>query len=44
MFFKEFNYLNIMLENWHVPTRVSFEEPGFDYIVIKPEYTLLKEP
>jgi hypothetical protein len=44
MFFKEFNYLNIMLENWHVPSRVSFEEPGFDYIVIKPEYTLLKEP
>ncbi len=44
LFFEEFNYLNNMLENWYVPTRVSFEEPGFDHIVIKPDYTLFKEP
>jgi len=44
LFFEEFNYLNNMLENWYVPTRVSIEEPGFDHIVIKPDYTLFKEP
>jgi hypothetical protein len=43
-FSKSSNYLNTVLKNWHVPTWVSFKEPGFDYIVKEPDYTLFKEP